>query len=185
MPGVVHPAVKRPGRESDHSPPSSIEINNEWSYTSTPAICLHGENKDLTSLLCLGLPSGCFTWDLRTLILYKFRFSTMHATRFAHVIVVDLITLKYLAGTQMMKPIIRLPIGYNNLRQINLYSIWKRRADLTECARDYCYKKCWKCKANCTWQRRVLPTKKTDTLCLPTTSITKVTSWYFLVLVIP
>jgi len=28
--------VKRPGREADHSPPSSAEINNAWSYTSTP-----------------------------------------------------------------------------------------------------------------------------------------------------
>jgi hypothetical protein len=28
--------VKRPGREADHSPPSSAEIENAWSYTSTP-----------------------------------------------------------------------------------------------------------------------------------------------------
>jgi len=28
------------GREADHSPPSSAEVN-EWSYTSTPPIRLH------------------------------------------------------------------------------------------------------------------------------------------------
>jgi hypothetical protein len=28
--------VKRAGREADHSPPSSAEVNNAWSYTSTP-----------------------------------------------------------------------------------------------------------------------------------------------------
>jgi hypothetical protein len=46
---VVHPAscpigtgglfplgVKLPGREIDHSLPSSAEVKNEWSYTSTP-----------------------------------------------------------------------------------------------------------------------------------------------------
>jgi len=27
--------VKRPGREADHSPPSSVEVN-AWSYTATP-----------------------------------------------------------------------------------------------------------------------------------------------------
>jgi hypothetical protein len=28
--------VKRPGREADHSLPSSAEVKNAWSYTSTP-----------------------------------------------------------------------------------------------------------------------------------------------------
>jgi hypothetical protein len=32
--GVVSPAVKRPGSEADHSPPSSAE--EWWSYTSAP-----------------------------------------------------------------------------------------------------------------------------------------------------
>jgi hypothetical protein len=27
--------LKRPGREADHSPPSSAEVKNAWSYTST------------------------------------------------------------------------------------------------------------------------------------------------------
>jgi len=30
------PRLKRPGYEVDHSPPSSAEIKNAWSYTSTP-----------------------------------------------------------------------------------------------------------------------------------------------------
>jgi hypothetical protein len=28
--------VKQPGRETDHSPPSSAEVKNVWSYTSAP-----------------------------------------------------------------------------------------------------------------------------------------------------
>jgi hypothetical protein len=34
-PGALSPEVKWPGRESDHSPPSGTEVNNEWSYTFT------------------------------------------------------------------------------------------------------------------------------------------------------
>jgi hypothetical protein len=29
------PGVKLPGHEADHSPPSSAEVKNAWSYTST------------------------------------------------------------------------------------------------------------------------------------------------------
>jgi hypothetical protein len=41
-PGVLSLGVKRPRCEADHSPPSSAEIRNAWSYTSTPPIRLHG-----------------------------------------------------------------------------------------------------------------------------------------------
>jgi hypothetical protein len=34
--------VKREGREVDHSPPSSAEIENAWSYNSAPPIRLLG-----------------------------------------------------------------------------------------------------------------------------------------------
>jgi len=34
--------VKRPGRETDRSPPSSAEVKNAWRYTSTPLIRLNG-----------------------------------------------------------------------------------------------------------------------------------------------
>jgi hypothetical protein len=33
--------VKRPARETDHSPPSSAEVKNAWSCTSTPPVHLH------------------------------------------------------------------------------------------------------------------------------------------------
>jgi len=33
--GALSPGVKRPGREADHSPPSSAEVKNAWIYTST------------------------------------------------------------------------------------------------------------------------------------------------------
>jgi len=34
--GVISLGVKRPGRETNHSPPSSAEIKNARCYTSTP-----------------------------------------------------------------------------------------------------------------------------------------------------
>jgi hypothetical protein len=36
------PGVKMPVREANLSPPSSAEDKNEWSYTSTPPIHVHG-----------------------------------------------------------------------------------------------------------------------------------------------
>jgi hypothetical protein len=42
VPGALSLGVKRPGSEADHSPPSSAEVKNAWSYTSTPPIRLHG-----------------------------------------------------------------------------------------------------------------------------------------------
>jgi hypothetical protein len=32
---ALSPRIKRPGREADHSPPSSAEVKNAWSYAST------------------------------------------------------------------------------------------------------------------------------------------------------
>jgi len=40
--GVLSPGVKLPGREAKPSPPSSADIKNEWTYTSTPPVRLHG-----------------------------------------------------------------------------------------------------------------------------------------------
>jgi hypothetical protein len=42
VPGTLSLGVKRPGREADHSPPSSAEVENAWSYTSTSPTRLHG-----------------------------------------------------------------------------------------------------------------------------------------------
>jgi hypothetical protein len=36
VPGVLSLGVKLPGREADHSPPSSTEVKNAWIYNSTP-----------------------------------------------------------------------------------------------------------------------------------------------------
>jgi hypothetical protein len=33
--------VKRPGREANHPHPSSTEVKNAWSYTSSPPVRLH------------------------------------------------------------------------------------------------------------------------------------------------
>jgi len=45
--GALSPGVKQPGREADHSHPSSAEFKNAWRYTSTLqyVLCLV-EHKD-------------------------------------------------------------------------------------------------------------------------------------------
>ena len=43
--GVLPTGTVRPGSEDDHSPPSSAEAKNEWSYSSTVLIYRHGVNK--------------------------------------------------------------------------------------------------------------------------------------------
>jgi hypothetical protein len=67
VPGAVSLAVKRPGREADHSPPSSADVKNAWSYNSTPPVRLHDNftflslpllmavlcSSDLLYILCL------------------------------------------------------------------------------------------------------------------------------------
>jgi hypothetical protein len=40
--GALYPVVKQPGREADHSSPTSAEVKKTWIYTSTPPIRLHG-----------------------------------------------------------------------------------------------------------------------------------------------
>jgi hypothetical protein len=42
VPGNLSLGVKRPGFETDHSNPSSTQVKNAWSYTSTLTIRLHG-----------------------------------------------------------------------------------------------------------------------------------------------
>jgi hypothetical protein len=36
VPGAISPGVKRLGRESDHTPPTTAEVMKTWIYTSTP-----------------------------------------------------------------------------------------------------------------------------------------------------
>jgi hypothetical protein len=40
--GAVSGGIKRLQREANHSPPSSADVKNAWSYTSTRPIRLHG-----------------------------------------------------------------------------------------------------------------------------------------------
>jgi hypothetical protein len=42
VPGVLSLGVKWRWREADHCPSSSAEVKNDWSYTCTPSIRLHG-----------------------------------------------------------------------------------------------------------------------------------------------
>jgi hypothetical protein len=46
VPGVLSLGVKRPECEADHSPPSSVEVKNAWSYTSTPQYVFMAEDDD-------------------------------------------------------------------------------------------------------------------------------------------
>jgi hypothetical protein len=41
-----------PGPYVDHSPPYTPEIQNEWSSTPTPLICLHGVGSDDLTVTC-------------------------------------------------------------------------------------------------------------------------------------
>jgi hypothetical protein len=38
--------ITRTRRHVDHLPPSKTKVKNEWSYTSTPPICLQGVDRD-------------------------------------------------------------------------------------------------------------------------------------------
>jgi hypothetical protein len=44
--------VKRPGREVYHSPPTSAEVKNGWSYTSLLPVCLHGVDRNSLKFFC-------------------------------------------------------------------------------------------------------------------------------------
>jgi hypothetical protein len=65
--------LKRPRRDVNHPSSSTAEIKNEWSYTSTPPIWLHGVNRDSFTHLyflssCLQLPfSGLLSLNFGTL----------------------------------------------------------------------------------------------------------------------
>jgi hypothetical protein len=48
--GTPSKGLKKPGLKSDRSPPSSVEVRNEWRQTSSTAICLHGLSKNSFTL---------------------------------------------------------------------------------------------------------------------------------------
>jgi hypothetical protein len=44
--GVLLLGINQPQHEANHSPPSSLEVKNEWSCTSASPICLYGIHRD-------------------------------------------------------------------------------------------------------------------------------------------
>jgi hypothetical protein len=57
VPGSLR-GQRRPEREVNHSLPSSAQVKNEWSCTSTLAICLHGLGRESVTILPF-LPFAC------------------------------------------------------------------------------------------------------------------------------
>ena len=53
------PGLMRPGHETEHSPPPTVEVKNEWNYTSTPPVCLMA--RTVTRLVFICMPSYVFT----------------------------------------------------------------------------------------------------------------------------
>jgi len=44
--GDLSLVIKWLGPETDHSPPSSAKVKNEWSYTSASPMCLHVKHRN-------------------------------------------------------------------------------------------------------------------------------------------
>ena len=44
--------VKRPGREVNHAPPSTADVNNDRSFTSSPPARFHGVHKGKPHVYC-------------------------------------------------------------------------------------------------------------------------------------
>ena len=53
---------KSPGHEADHSHPSCAKVKNEWSYTSTPPVCLRGMCRDNLTFTSCWLGNACDTF---------------------------------------------------------------------------------------------------------------------------
>jgi len=43
---VFFPGGKAQGHDADQSPLSSDEVKNDWSFATTPPMCLHGVDDD-------------------------------------------------------------------------------------------------------------------------------------------
>jgi len=65
---VSFPRLKRPGRDVDHSPPSSVVVKNEWSHT--PAIYLYDVGRQIYLLKsaitrrAVAVPTTCYGCDM-------------------------------------------------------------------------------------------------------------------------
>jgi hypothetical protein len=62
--------VKWPGLEVDHCPPSSAEVKNEWSYTSSPSVCLSDELAERYTCI---ISNYCSADSTEYLLCYKLR----------------------------------------------------------------------------------------------------------------
>jgi len=54
---AISPGVKQPRREADHLLPCSAEVENEWSYTSTPPYAF------TTAMTLLPLQLPAYSWN--------------------------------------------------------------------------------------------------------------------------
>lgn len=63
--GYVSPTLKRPEREGEHSPGSSVKVKNAYSYTSTPPIRLNGMCGNNVTFNC------CRQWHLTVVRPYQ------------------------------------------------------------------------------------------------------------------
>jgi hypothetical protein len=52
--------VKQPGRDVTHPPLYSAEVKNDWSYTSTPPICLYAVDKSNLTFIFYSVLYICF-----------------------------------------------------------------------------------------------------------------------------
>jgi hypothetical protein len=62
VPAALSPGLERPGHEADHSPPSSSEVNNACSYTSTPQYAFTAWCLIKQEISFHGVVVSCFTF---------------------------------------------------------------------------------------------------------------------------
>jgi len=85
IPGAPSVGVKRLGRVVNDSRPSFADVKYDWSYASTPPVCLREVVSDNFNLyLRLVLPSGVICSGFSTKTLNTFRLSHIHATCPSH-----------------------------------------------------------------------------------------------------
>jgi hypothetical protein len=105
VPGALSLGVKRLGREADHSPPSSAEVKNAWSYTST--ILYEGVSKiSRTELI-----TKCTLTTINTLWEATQRVMAVKLTRLTHKIAIQphLVADGYtICGSRSRRPVRKL-----------------------------------------------------------------------------
>jgi len=61
-----------PGCNTDQSRPSSAEVKNEWSFTTSPTICICSGDKESFIFLLLGSQEGHGVWEFIILLHYHY-----------------------------------------------------------------------------------------------------------------